>query len=437
MVDTFRSRSSVGMVAVLMALAMLAAACGDSDGGSTSETTAAAGTTAATEAAPDTSESASPPDTSESATPATDEVAAPDTTEPAEPAEPSVYDDFEVWMCHPDQPVEDDLCRGENLDTTLVAADGSLTVVPFERDPAPEIDCMFLYPTASDDVTFIADWIPGAEQSSVRGQGARLSEVCDVFAPLYRSVTIAGLFGLNEDEPELSREEAGEQAAGDVREAFMRMVERSDDRGFVLLGHSQGAGMHRRLMQEVIDEDPALRERLVGAYILGSSVTVPRGEVVGGDFENIPLCTSADEAGCIVSYATYRDTVPPTTEGEEGIFGDGDADNQSACVDPAALLGEDIEPYFQVADNFPTHADPATAPTIETVWFGIPDLVSAQCVENDFYNYMELTVNADPADARVDEIAGDFQAGWGMHTIDVNLQAGNINNLIARQAAAR
>ena len=53
-------------------------------------------------------------------------------------------------------------------------------------------------------------------------------------------------------------------------------------RGVVLIGHSQGTRMLRRLIREEIDPSPAARGRLVSAMLLGGNVIVRRGEVTAG-----------------------------------------------------------------------------------------------------------------------------------------------------------
>jgi Protein of unknown function (DUF3089) len=69
----------------------------------------------------------------------------------------------------------------------------------------------------------------------------------------------------------------------------------------VLVGHSQGAGLLNRLIAEEIDDEPLLRDRLVSAYLLGSTVAVPEGDVAGGAFDNVPPCEADDQTGCVVS----------------------------------------------------------------------------------------------------------------------------------------
>ncbi|MDP9414771.1 MAG: hypothetical protein M3Q08_11960 [Pseudomonadota bacterium] len=53
--------------------------------------------------------------------------------------------------------------------------------------------------------------------------------------------------------------------------------------------------------------------------------------------------------------------------------------------------------------------------------------------------YLSVTVNADPADARTDQIPGDvtlggrIAPGWGLHLADMNLAMGNLLALIEAQ----
>ncbi|HZM30259.1 MAG TPA: DUF3089 domain-containing protein [Acidimicrobiales bacterium] len=163
-------------------------------------------------------------------------------------------------------------------------------------------------------------------------------------------------------------------AYGDVVDAFKHYVaNESDGRGFILIGHSQGAGMLNTLISEEIDGEPLLRDRLVAAYLLGFPVHVPAGEVVGGSYDEVPLCEAADQVGCLVSYASYRASAPPA---DGAIFGRGNATGPAACVNPAALVAGEpgdqpvaLHPYFLVQGarvNARPFADPAQAAEITT-----------------------------------------------------------------------
>jgi hypothetical protein len=211
------------------------------------------------------------------------------------------------------------------------------------------------------------------------------------------------------------------------------------------MGHSQGAGHLNRLLAEEVDDEPALRDRLVAAYIIGSSVAVPEGEVVGGDFANVPLCEAADQVGCVVTYASFRASAPPPDNSRFGRPRDGEG--VAGCVNPASPEGGPaaLNGYTQVAppegslspyDHATGFQDPTAAPEITTPFISAPGLVEAECRSERGFNYLALTVNGDPADPRVDDIPGDLTPDWGMHLVDVNVAMGDIVDLVARQSAA-
>jgi hypothetical protein len=257
-------------------------------------------------------------------------------------------------------------------------------------------------------------------------------------------VTLRMIGGADDAPP--TGEDPREVAYGDVLDAFRHYAANdSDGRGFVLIGHSQGAGHLRRLIAEEIDGEPALRDRLVGAYLIGSSVAVPEGEVVGGDFAEVPLCEAADQVGCVVTYASFRATAPPP---ENSFFGRvREGDGVAGCVNPASPEGGSaaLEPYVQVdapegslapAERITGFQDPGDAPEITTPFVTTPGLVEAECVSERGFNYLALTINGDPSDPRADDITGDLTPEWGMHLVDVNVAMGNIVDMVAAQAGA-
>ena len=70
----------------------------------------------------------------------------------------------------------------------------------------------------------------------------------------------------------------------------------------------------------------------------------------------------------------------------------------------------------------------------------VPGLLTAECILNDNFSYLEITVNGNPGDIRTDEISGDVvangevNAGWGLHLIDVNLAMGDLVTIAGKQA---
>lgn len=347
-----------------------------------------------------------------------------------------IYSDPKHWLCKPG--ITGNVCD-ENLDVTDVAADGTLTVEKFQKAADPGIDCFYVYPTISSDPGFLADLDADAsstEAGAVRNQAARLGSVCRMYAPVYRQVTLAGLFG------RATGDRAGGMATayGDVLDAWRHYLANDNNgRGVILIGHSQGSGHLGKLLREEIDPKPEERARIVGAYLLGSSVMVPEaGATVGGDLQNTPLCTAATDTGCVVSFASFRSTAPPP---ENSLFGrPRTGGGVSACVNPAALVAGTGSTDTELHNVFPKSApvlnDPVADAKITTRYVSLTGMVSGQCVNEGGFSYLKVTVHDDPADARVDDIGGDLTPEWGLHLIDANLVMNDLVALAERQAAA-
>jgi hypothetical protein len=352
------------------------------------------------------------------------------------------YDDPTHWVCRPDG---DDICQ-TSLDTTVIGPDGTLTVEPFEPALDPAVDCFYVYPTISRDQTPVSDWeaSPEEEGYAVLNQAARLRSVCRVFAPVYRQATLTALVGSL----------AGTNAAGsatsdpydDVLDAFRTyMAEDNGGRGFVLVGHSQGAWFLGRLMAEEIDTSPDVRELFVSAFLAGSSVTVPDGADVGGQFQHIPLCRSDEQTGCVVTWSSFRSTDPPPATAYFGrpSVGEGVA----GCTNPAALGGgaAPLQAYFPASRSASILASLGTATSddqwvdpsagaITTPFVALPGLVEGECVASEGFNYLAVTVVPDDGGPRVDDIGGDLTPEWGLHLVDVSLVMGDMVDLIRSQS---
>ncbi|MGH9051319.1 MAG: DUF3089 domain-containing protein [Acidimicrobiia bacterium] len=364
--------------------------------------------------------------------------------------ESAVYADAANWLCRPD--IDDDYCD-EDLDATVVEANGDVEVEEFEPATDPPIDCFYVYPTVSLDPGTNSDLVadPETEGLVVRNQAARLASECRVFAPIYEQFTLTALLERLGGDSQPAAPEGQDPRATAYESALDAwkhyMANDNDGRGVVLVGHSQGSGVLTRLIQEEIDGNEQLRGQLVSAILAGTSLAVPPGEDGGGDFQNIPLCRATDEVGCAISYASFRSTAPPPPDATFGRTDTGPA----ACTNPAALGGgaATAEPYFETdpqrgaffeaiglaGGESPSWVDPASGTEIETPWVTLPDFVEAECVERDGFSYLEITVNGDPADPRIDDIGGDTAlASFGLHIVDVNIVLGNIVDVVGRQA---
>lgn len=358
----------------------------------------------------------------------------PATTSPARavpsvpPYTSEVYADPAHWLCRPDLP--DDVCH-QDLDATVVRADGTLEPQPHTVAVDPPIDCFYVYPTISGDQSPNSDLVPSeAEKGSALVQAARLTSQCRVFAPVYRQVTLPALLGT----VQADRQAASQTAYADVLDAWRHYLANDNDgRGVVFIGHSQGAGHLNRLLREELDQNPELRSLLVAAYLIGSSVRVPEGADVGGDFANIPLCRRLEQTGCVVSYASFRSTAPPPANSFFGRPRSGEG--IAACVNPAAPAGgrAELSPYFATADWVLPGAGARGA--INTPFVTLPGLLEAECVQRDGFSYLEVTVKADPSGPRARDITGDLTPEWGLHIVDVNIAMGDIIEMVRAQAA--
>ena len=351
------------------------------------------------------------------------------------------YDDPSHWVCRPDQ---QDICDG-GLDATVVEADGTMTPEPFEPADDPSIDCFYVYPTISRDTGAFSDWDASDEEEGyvTLNQAARLQAACRLFAPVYRQGTLGSLASrLDGSDPG----EKGDPYA-DVLDAFRTyMAQDNQGRGVVLVGHSQGTAMLHRLLDEEIDPNPDVRKLLVGAYLAGGTVAVPKGEVVGGDFDHVPLCTETGETGCVVTWSTYRSTSPPPPD---AIFGRTSGDGTEAgCVNPADIGGgsAELDAYLpanadaSILSSLGTSTDATGwldpgAGTITTPFVRLPGLASGACKTTDGFRYLAVTVHPDPG-PRADDIVGDLTPQWGLHLVDVNLVMGNLVDDVKAQAAA-
>ena len=368
------------------------------------------------------------------------------TTQPAEtaPPKPNDYSDPRSWLCRPGGK---DACAIDET-ATVVAADGKLTRETWAANPNAPIDCFYVYPTISTDPTPNSDMTADpAELNVIKQQFARFASQCRPYAPLYRQVTLAGLRRLLAGGGGGAALERGLQY-DDVRDAWNYYLEHDNKgRGVVLVGHSQGSFILAELIRREIDGKP-VQSRMVSAILLGTVIAVPKGRDVGGSFQHVPLCHSATETGCVITYASYRSTMPPPAN---TLFGKvPDANMVAACTNPAALGGGsgELHAYLDTTGRTITSSTPGKPwvtpeQPIETPWVSVPGLLTAKCTSNDNASgYLEVTVNGNPNDARVDDIVGDIGAGgnvlanWGLHLIDVNLAMGNLVDIVGREAKA-
>ena len=334
-----------------------------------------------------------------------------------------------VWLCRPGQ--ADDPCTSD-LSSTTVRSDSSATVVASSPTRSSKFDCFYVYPTVSAQKTANANLqVQSTEIDAAVAQASRFSQVCRVWAPMYRQRTVAALF---EQAPD----------ADDVAYASLvagwkdYLADDNHGRPIVFIGHSQGAAMLIRLLRNEVDPSPRLRKLMVSAILLGGNVTVPVGRDVGGSFQHIPTCNSATETGCVIAYSSFGAAPPANTLfGRPGTGVSALADQtasvglQVACVNPATFSSA----AGPLLPDFLSVTAPVLGVPVHTPWVSFPGLYTARCESADGATALLVTPTGVPGDRRP-LVTASLGPAWGYHLDDVNLALGNLVADVSREEAA-
>jgi hypothetical protein len=330
-----------------------------------------------------------------------------------------------VWLCKPG--LADDPCTS-SLKATSYAAQGPAQVLDPTDARHPTVDCFYVYPTASTEKAANATLaVQPAERTAAVSQASRFSQYCAVYAPIYPQITLTALNGGDH----VTKRNVTVAYDG-LRSAFLDYLAHDNHgRGIVFIGHSQGASLLIRLLKTQVDDKPAVRRLLVSALLMGGDVTVPVGQLEGGDFAHIPACTSSTETGCVVAYSSFDKPPPPDSvfarvgHGVDPLYGqEPDAKLQVLCVNPAAPGGgsADLQPYF-------AYGTPAVP------WITYPGLYRAQCMDEGGASWLQVTTVAGPGDTRP-VVKQSIGPAWGLHLVDVNIALGNLVALVGSESAA-
>ena len=365
--------------------------------------------------------------------------AAPSQAQAPAPPPPADYSNDANWLCRPGRT---DACT-QDAGATIIAPSGQLTAEPFTANPDAPIDCFYVYPTVSLEPTPNADLqINASERAVARAHLERFTSQCRPFAPVYRQMTLAGLAAvMRGDRGAVDRA----LPYNDVLAAWRYYLEHDNHgRGVVLLGHSQGAGILVQLIKNEIDGKPA-QARLISAIITGANVIVPPDADVGGSFQHIPACRAPTQIGCVISYVSFRATSPPPPNAFFGKPFDIQTSQVSPgmralCTNPANLAGGagELHSYFRPGQTVWTNPPQQ----ITSAFVNVPGLVSAECKSDERGTYLSVTVNADPADPRTDDIPGDVRTNgqidpaWGLHLVEIPEAMGDLVEIVRQQSEA-
>jgi len=352
---------------------------------------------------------------------------------------PLPYGSDSMWLCRPG--MAGNYCLADSaLDATVIEPDLSTSHEGESGTEDHPYDCFYVYPTVDltgpvgNHLDVTNPTYVGLTLDPLYSQAARFNNLCRIFAPHYRQITFQTFQNAN-------AAQYLDIAYRDVIDAWrLYMKYQNGGRNVVIMGHSQGTFMTTRLMQEEVDPSPALRSKLITALLIGGSVTVPQGGTIGGTFQNIPVCTTAAETGCVLAYRSYATGFPPANN-SNNIGGPA---MDVACTNPANL-GSSATGAF-VATYLPTHNNEplfniVPDPGLGTPFVEYPAFYSGRCAKDATnHSYLQISVTPGPGDLRTNLVPfGNpllSPALLGTHILDYNWTTGDLLNLVATKAAA-
>ena len=365
-------------------------------------------------------------------------IATPATAQPAARAGPD-YSRPSTWLCLPGR---SDLCSGP-LPTTALNPNGYGSVGRSMPAKDPKIDCFYVYPTVSADQGLNSDLIPdNSERSATQVQFARFASVCRPFAPVYRQMTLGSVAAAAAGANVIA---AGAVAYSDVEAAWRTYLSKYNrGRPFVLIGHSQGSLMLQELIKRQIEGKP-VAARMKLAILPGYNTYVPQGRTVGGTFATTPICSRPGQAGCVLTWVSFRENNPPPAGAMFGFAPQ--AGTTVACTNPARPGSTQWLPldsywnarFAQQVPGGPIRWSAEGSPP--TQFLRTEGLVSARCINSGQRGYLSVRVNSDPKDKRTDRVYGEvgllgmFIPGWGMHLADIAEAQGDLVRQVGEIAA--
>ncbi|MEL6803345.1 MAG: DUF3089 domain-containing protein, partial [Bacteroidota bacterium] len=225
------------------------------------------------------------------------------------------YSNLLNWYFHPDKLVN--ILANYNLDVAVIAKDLSVTEtldIPNRSTEDTGVDVFWVHPTQLVNPPDFPTTIPLDDQPAsviaptIIAQGGLLAQYGRFFAPRYQQASPAAF--LDGSFSEGDRSEALSDAYSDVKAAFQYYMENYNGGNRVILaGHSQGSYHLGMLLSELFDDSPEWQDLLVTASLGGMAYAYAgQSELVGGWWENIPLCSEINQCGCIHNWRSFKET---------------------------------------------------------------------------------------------------------------------------------
>lgn len=222
------------------------------------------------------------------------------------------YNSMDNWTFHPNKPT---FLTNYNLDIAVI--DENLQIentIPIVNNAYTNtgIDVFFVHPTVLTQ-NEIPEYIEIQDQpellitGTIVAQGALLSKYGRLYAPRYRQSTGKTY------RPETDKETQASIIAvsySDVKAAFLDYLNNHNNGNKIIIaGHSQGSYLLAMLLRDVIDTDENLRSKLMIAALAGMDyLYASENSYLGGWWQNIPLCTTTNECGCVHNWTSFDES---------------------------------------------------------------------------------------------------------------------------------
>lgn len=173
------------------------------------------------------------------------------------------------------------------------------------EDGEKDVDVIYLYPTVYGTLTDKEDEVADIDDITMRlgaafseaTQASVFEESCNIYAPVYRQLTVSCLLNLIEN----NREAMYYVASRDIYQMLDYYFEHyNQGKPFVLAGHSQGSVWITVVLEDYMKQHPEYLQNMVAAYVIGYSVTEEYLE----ENPHLKFANGADDVGVIISYNT-------------------------------------------------------------------------------------------------------------------------------------
>jgi hypothetical protein len=175
---------------------------------------------------------------------------------------------------------------------------------------------------------------------------------------------------------------------------------------------------------------------MLSALVMGGNVEVREGRGIGGDFDSVPACRSAEQLGCVVAFSVFNGPVPEDSAYGRigGPFNPGDPlTSDVLCTNPAMLRGgvATLDTIYRSGFDIGLAITGLPQLRVRTPWIEMRGGYTARCASGGDADVLQIRSRRGAPVLRPlpDET-------WGLHLTDANLALGNLLDLVRAQVRA-